>query len=273
MWLAYTFKRQTVTDLAGAWQLSQRQIRRELKIPTNIIVKPKHIPDPVVIVLDTTYFGSYGVMVFRASREKRNLLWYFVSQETNVDYLRGLEELKRSGYTIAAVVCDGKRWLCEQISGLYPVQHCQFHMMKIVTKYLTRHPEWQAGRELRSLSLTLSRTTEDIFRNNLKDWKARWVDFLSERSVDPLTGHWHYTHRRIRGAFMAIKHALPYLFTHQRFPALKIPNTTNSLDGSFSQLKQKIHVHCGLNIVTQKKMIGTILVGLKKKQKPTRNVH
>lgn len=273
LWSAYTFRRQTVRDLANAIQLSERQVRRTLKrAPEPVLTLPKAY-NPIVIVLDTTYFDTYGVMVFRDPHLHRNLLWYFVGEETNAEYLQGLAELKQRGYTIAAAVCDGKKWLCEQISRDCPVQYCQFHLMKTVTRYLTRRPEWRAGQELRSLVMTLPRTAESVFLASLDQWLVRWITFLGEKTIDPLTDRWHYTHRRIRGAFAAIKHALPYLFTFQRFPHLKIPNTTNTLDGSFSQLKQKVHVHRGLNVATQQKMIITILTTPSTARKTTRNVH
>ena len=272
LWSAYTFRRQTVRDLSSVASLSERQIRRQLKQASEPALVLPAAQGPIVVVLDTTYFDSYSVMVFRDPHAKRNLLWYFVGEETNADYLCGLDELRSRGYRIAAVVCDGKRWLCEQISKSCPVQHCQFHLMKTVTKYLTRRPEWRAGQELRSLVMTVPRTTENVFRGNLDQWVVRWITFLNEKTIDPRTDHWHYTHRRVRGAFAAIKHTLPFLFTCQRFPDLKIPNTTNTLDGSFSQLKQKIHVHRGLNVQTQQKMVVTIL-STPSTKKTTRNVH
>lgn len=177
LWSAYTFRRQTVANLADQVALSTRQVRRKLRVATELrLILPK-TGEPIVVVLDTTYFDTYGVMVFRDQHAKRNLLWYFVGEETNLDYLYGLEDLKHRGYTIAAVVCDGKKWLCEQISRQCPVQHCQFHLMKTVTRYLTRRPEWKAGQELRSLVMTLLRTTEEIFKTSLNQWLVRWVNF------------------------------------------------------------------------------------------------
>lgn len=224
-------------------------------------------------MLDTTYFNSYGVMVFRDPRERRNLLWYFLPRETNADYLRGLEELRDRGHVIAAVVCDGKKWLCEEISRTYPVQHCQFHAMKTVTRYLTRRPELLAGQELRSLVLSLSRTTSMVFMHALKSWYNRWEAFLKEKTIDALTGRWQYTHRRIRGAYAAICHTLPYLFTYERMTTINIPKTTNTLDGTFSHLKQKIHVHRGLSIEIEQKMVSTILSTPSLPRKTTLNVH
>ena len=269
LWSDYTFRRQTVRDLSVTTGLSERQVRRKLATATHDVHLLRAPERPVVIVLDTTYFDTYGVMVFRDPHARRNLLWYFVGEESNTDYLRGLAELKQKGYAIAAVVCDGKKWLCQQISKQYPVQHCQFHLMKTITRYLTRHPELLAGKELRQLTMAVPRTTEAVFRSELLAWFGRWKNFLQEKTTDSITGRWHYTHRRIRGAYGALIHTLPYLFTYQRYPDLHIPNTTNTLDGSFSQLKQKIHVHRGLNVSTQQKMIETILTG----RKPTENVH
>lgn len=266
LWADYTFRRQTVRDLSRTTGFSTRQIRRKLAAATHETHIPLPPARPVVIVLDTTYFDAYGVMVFRDPHARTNVLWYFVAEETNALYLQGLEELRRRGYAIAAVVCDGKKWLCESIVRLYPVQHCQFHLLKTVTRHLTRRPVLPAGQELRRLALTLSRTTEEVFAASLNAWHERWRVFLAERTTDPLTRRWHYTHRRIRSAYGAMRHTLPYLFTYEHHPDLHIPKTTNTLDGSFSQLKQKIHVHRGLNTTTQQKMVETILMGQKFKK-------
>lgn len=269
LWQSYVFKRQTITDLAYSVNLCERQVRRKLRhvpVPAQGYISKT---DPVVLVMDTTYFDTYGVMVFRCWNRKRNLLWYFVNEETNADYLHGIRALEEQGYSIVAVVIDGKRWLALAISVRYPVQHCIFHMMKTVMRYLTRHPILQAGKELRDIVMTLPRTRKDSFENALQMWHRRWKTFLKETTTDPFTGHWYYTHRRIRGAYRAVRLALPYLFTWEQFPTLNIPKTTNTLDGSFSQLKQKVFVHRGLNIATQKKMIETILSQAKKKKRST----
>lgn len=273
LWYLYTFRKQTVTELAATIPLSARQIRRKLKKAPKPSVVNSVSKDPIVVVLDTTYFASYGVMVFRDPAARRNLLWYFLPYETNDDYLCGLHELRDQGHTIAAVVCDGKKWLAEAISREYPVQHCQFHLMKTVTRYLTRRPELPAGQELRRIVLSLCRTISTVFTNELKTWHVRWAAFLREKTVDPVTGHWHYTHRRVRGAYAAIRHALPYLFAYENFPTIVIPKTTNTLDGTFSHVKQKIHVHRGLSIETEQKMVSAILATPSTSRKTTRNVH
>ena len=274
LWQTYVFKRQTVNDLSSAVGLSERQIRRKLKdavlAPETAISKD----DAVILVMDTTYFGSYGVMVFRCAKRRRNLFWKFVSVETVTGYIDGLMELKRRGFRIAAAVCDGKKWLCEALSARrIPTQLCQFHLMKTVTRYLTRRPELEAGVELRHIMLGLPRTTEAVFTEALRLWRERWSEFLKEKTVDLETGRWQYTHRRIRSAFVAMTNALPFLFAFERYPDLGIPRTTNTLDGTFSHLKQKIRVHRGLNKRTERKMIEAILAVPSKPKTSTENVH
>lgn len=262
-------------DLAASVHLSERQVRRKLKDAS----APEHAcfkrGTEIVLVADTTYFDTYGVMVFRSWAHRRNVYWFFVIEETNADYLSGIKRLEEDfGYRVVAVVCDGKKWLCEQLKAAgYPVQHCQFHMLKTVTRYLTRHPVLEAGIELRRIAMTLKYASNESFTEALRDWHERWELFLKERTTDPLTGRWQYTHRRIRGAYTSLMHALPFLFTFQDHPDLNIPKTTNTLDGTFSHLKQKIHVHRGLNIDTQKKMVEAILNVPAQTKRPTENVH
>lgn len=259
LWRSYIFKRQTVGDLAEATGLSTRQVRRRLEAAAIPKTQPIDASEPTVVIMDTTYFGNFGVMVFRCPHRRRNLLWRFVRHETNEAYLAGVGELEARGFRIVGAVCDGKRWLCDALSRRFPTQHCQFHLMKTVTRYLTSRPVLLPGIALRAISMTIARTDERTFTAALNAWHGRWKDFLKEKSADPWSGRWHYVHRRIRGAYAAIKRALPYLFTCEHYREFQIPNTTNSLDGIFTHLKQKIRVHRGLNEGSVKKMIETIL--------------
>ena len=52
----------------------------------------------------------------------------------------------------------------------------------------------------------------------------------------------------------------PELPAGQDYPELNIPNTTNSLDGSFKKLKTAIAVHTGLTRVRKIKLITTLLI-------------
>jgi len=211
-----------------------------------------------------TFWGrGYGVIVFRSPLLKQNLWWKESLLETPWVYQEGLRHLLRQGWTITGAVIDGKRGVAQvfEASGI-PVQYCQFHQVKTVTKYLTRKPQTEAGRELRALALTLVQTTEADFTVGLHAWHAQWQTFLDEKSPALQTKRgWVYTHRRVRAAYRSLRMNLARLFTYQRHPELNLPNTTNTLDGMFSQIKNRLAVHRGLRRDRRYKIISVILAG------------
>lgn len=213
-----------------------------------------------------TFWGrGYGVIVFRSPLLKQNLWWKESLFETPWVYQEGLRHLLRQGWIVTAAVIDGKRGVAGvfEVSGI-PVQYCQFHQVKTVTKYLTRKPQTDAGKALRALALALAHATEADFTAGLQAWHERWRIFLDERSPAPHTKRgWVYTHRRIRAAYRSLRMNLSRLFTYQRYPELNLPNTTNTLDGMFSQIKNRLAVHRGLRRDRRYKIISEILLGKK----------
>ena len=178
-------------------------------------------------------------------------------------YRYGRQILEEKKWTFTGAVVDGRRGLVAVFKDI-PVQICQFHQIKQVTKYLTRRPKTEAGRELRTLSLTLTKTNEATFTKTLNEWHEKWGAFIEEKTINTfVTGKikWYYTHKNVRSAYRSLKQNLPHLFTYQKYPDLKIPNTTNSLDGSFSNLKKKLAVHHGLKRTRRFKVISEILKG------------
>ena len=82
--------------------------------------------------MDTTYWGrGFGVMLFKDSITGENLLKYYVKTETNYLYKKGIEELQALGFTIVAIVCDGRKGLIQSFPTI-PVQMCQFHQVAII---------------------------------------------------------------------------------------------------------------------------------------------
>ena len=123
-----------------------------------------------------------------------------------------------------------------------------------------------SAQELLSIVCTLPRTTEAELHKRLEQWHLRWNALLEERTPCSCCPEkkWPYTHRRLRTAYRSLKTNLPYLFTYQKYSELKLPNTTNSLDGMFSQLKNRLAVHRGLRRHRRYKLICEILRGRKK---------
>ncbi len=205
--------------------------------------------------MDTTYFGrKFGVMAFKNSLTGQYLYWDYVKSETNKGYLSGIEEITRMGISVQAIICDGRKGLLQLFAGI-PVQMCQFHQVKTVSKYLTKKPKTAAGIELRALSLQLTKLTKAEFEDSLAQWQSKWAAYLKEKTISELTGKSQYSHKRLRSAWLSLKRNLPWLFTFEDFKELGIPNTTNGLDGSFSDLKNKLRNHNGLSIPRKKKFI------------------
>lgn len=216
-------------------------------------------PQPTVVVPDTTFWGRhYGVTVFRSWDLRHNIWWNEVASEKQAHYYYGRKILEDRGWTFTAAVVDGRRGLAAVFKDL-PVQVCHFHQLKTVTKYLTRRPKTDAGQELRALALTLTHTNEKTFSKALWAWEKKWRGFITEKTYITGTNRWYYTHKSVRSASLSLKRNLPNLFTYLKYPALNIPNTTNTIDGYFASLKKKVAAHHGLRKDRRYKVICELL--------------
>lgn len=150
---------------------------------------------------------------------------------------------------------DGKRGLFGLLEGI-PVQMCHFHQQAIITRYLTRKPKLEASIDLKRVSSYLGKVKEKRFELLLECWHKRHEEFIKEKTYNLETDKWHYKHRRLRSAYRSLTTNLPYLFTYKNYPELKIPNTTNHLDGGlFAPMKMLMKVHRGIGIDMKKKLI------------------
>lgn len=213
----------------------------------------------IVLIIDTTYFKQFGLMVFRAANLKQNLLWYEVVHETNELYRQGIQELVDDGWQIEAIIADGKPGLARLFPDI-PFQLCHFHQFAVVTRYISKKPKLIASQKLRQLMFLLKETDQASFEYWLKEWCSQWQDFLNEQTINPFTNKKTYTHQKLRKAYYSLKRNLPLLFTFEgRLPKINIPTTTNSLDGYFGHLKDKLRVHRGTSKETQLKLIEQLI--------------
>jgi len=209
--------------------------------------------------MDTTYWGrNFGVMLFKDAITKENLLKYYVKNETNKLYQQGIKELQSKGYTILAIVCDGRRGLLNSF-GSIPVQMCQFHQAAIIRRYITKKPRLQASIELNQIVRLMTKTDEESFKGALNEWFVKWELFLQERTINQETGKSYYTHKRLRSAYRSLKTNLKWLFTWYDNIELGIPNTTNAIDGHFADLKNKLRNHNGLSLKRKMRFIDEFL--------------
>jgi len=215
----------------------------------------------LILVADTTFFSrSEGLTVFREPNLKKTVWWRQTVGEKAEIYRLGRQCLEKHGFTIRAVVLDGRIGIRSVFNGL-PVQMCHFHQKRIVNRYLTTRPKLPAGIELREITRTIPHSNEEELTKRLNEWFLKWEQFLKQKTTDDLTGRWFHTHKRIRSAYHSLITNLPYLYTYQKYPDLNIPNTTNSLDGYFNRLKSLLNVHHGLNPQRRYRIITEILAG------------
>ncbi len=209
-----------------------------------------------VLIADTTYFGrNFWVMVFMDADSKDVLHHQFVKWESLALYQKGITVIEQRNIKISALVCDGKRGLLKSSSD-FPIQMCHFHQVSIVTRYITRKPRMQATIELKAIIHLLSKTDKESFEGMISQWYSKWQSFLNERRTDTTTGKSRYIHRRLRSAYRSICYNLPWLYTFYDHPTLQIPNTTNQLEGLFTDLKNKLRNHNGLSRARKEKFIA-----------------
>ena len=257
IWHQYVYHKQPLLQLAQTYKCSPKTIQRRLK--QHKITLQNQSTKPIILLIDTTYWKrGFGLMLFKDAISGQNLLKYYVKNETNALYLKGINELEQRGYHILAVVCDGRRWLIQKLAK-YPVQLCQYHQQQIIQRYLPKRSKHPSAKHLRHISSMLTELSETQLKDFLAQWLDEWADYYNERTINPENGRSYYTHRRLRSAFRSLKNNLSYLFTYQRYPSLNIPNTSNKIEGCFGNLKQMLRNHQGMSLSQKMKMIDEIL--------------
>jgi hypothetical protein len=207
-----------------------------------------------------------GTLVFLDVLTNEIVAGKHIEGETADDYRQLLSGLQEQGFTIQGVVLDGKRGVAK-VFGSIPVQMCHFHQIAIIKRYLTNNPKLEASIDLLYICRKLTKMTEDRFRDALDIWHLKHKKFLEEKTINPITGKLTNTHAKLVSAYNSLRNNLPYLFTYRKYRHLKIPNTTNHLDGGvFSQLKKFIKLHQGLAKNRRVKFVDSMLDGYKKKE-------
>lgn len=271
LWKQYVWNKQSLVQLAKKNGRSIPWIQKSLD---SVVPEQEKIsPQLLVFAADVSFFSrGDGVLVFRSPRFKKNLFWKFVRGENPEIYRSARKELEAQGFIFQAVVLDGRRGVREVFSDI-PVQMCHFHQKAILRRYLTLRPKLEAGQELLAIGRTLAFIEGEDFKKLLDEWFGRWYYFLKEKTFESDEKHWHYTHKKIRSAYHSLKNNLPYLFTFEKFPELKIPNTTNSLDGFFSKMKTLLRVHNGLSEERRNRVVCEILNGENSKKRRKQTSH
>lgn len=214
---------------------------------------------PVVVLMDTTYWGrNFGVVILMDASDSHVLWFKFIYRKERLDdYREGLDYLKASGMEVKAVVSDGFTGLKEMLSGT-PYQLCQFHQMQRIRQLLTNKPKLPASIELKKIASALTTSDKEMFSAMLEGWHDRWKSFLLEKTVSD-NGKSFFTHRRTRSAYYSLKTHLSMLFTYQDFHDGSVPNTNNALESLNSVIKTKLRNHRGLSLNRRELLLANLL--------------
>jgi hypothetical protein len=253
--------KQTYSELSEEYGKDPKTLRKYFDRYAGATGEVFEDTEPVAVILDATFFGrGYGILMARSP--KIILYWQEIATESIGEYESFLDQLDATGCRFSAFVVDGKPGVRQLLIRRYPgapIQFCQFHQIQIVKRYIPMRAKTEAARELRRLCLGLTKIYWRTFEDALKLWHNKYNEFLKEKSPAEGGRGWQYTHRRLRSAYRSLNGNLPYLFTFQKYPNLKIPNTTNHCDGLFAHIKQKVLIHRGISKKRRKKMIDYLL--------------
>jgi len=203
--------------------------------------------------MDATYFKKFCLLCYQDDEDGYTQLIRFSDGEHYEEIKEDLDNLIRLGVHLESITTDGHKSILKAIKKSMPqviVQRCLVHIQRMCLIWLTRYPKHLAGQELRQLVLLILKikTKNDrlYWIHELSNWHERHSTYINERTYNPETGRYWYTHKLLRRSCSTIKRALPNLFHYLSNP--KIPNTSNGIEGLFSHLKNHLDIHRGLTV-------------------------
>ena len=253
IWDLYLHHKQTVAEIADQTHLSASTIKRRLS-EVDIVWHQPQIEGCGVVHLDATYFGrNTGVLIALESGSGQLLYMQHITHEHVSDYEAAVSHIQSQGYLIKGIVVDGIQKLFTALNA-FPLQMCQFHLVAIVRRKLTKNPQLPAGRELLNMVYRLKGMDRKSFTAEFEGWKKRWRKFLAEKTTNPVTGKTIYTHQRLRSAMVSISFYIKWLFTFEKVEG--VPNTNNIIEGTFTDLKNNLRNHPGMSQENRKRFMN-----------------
>lgn len=252
----FSIHKQTYAELSETYNISVKTVQKYLDM--EILSRKKIKPRKVILLIDTTYFWTFWLMLFKDSQKKDILNYKIVDYETNSGYENGIRELMRDWREIESIICDGRRGLLSMFPKI-PTQMCHFHQRQIIRRYITKTPVLKPNIELNDIMKWLIRTDKWTFKIMLENWYEKNKNWFNEKVMNP---KWKYAfiHRRTRSAYFSLRRNIKYLFVYQDYLwKLDIPNTTNGIESVFSHIKYKVNLHRWLREDRKIKLILSLL--------------
>jgi hypothetical protein len=218
------------------------------------------------LIVDAKFIHGRVLCALIAVTEEDTIFWQFAESECY-----GTWSIFLAGFSPPEVViADGQKGMAHFVKRHWPntaFQRCHFHMVLLVTHYLSRNPREEAGRAILDLvhQLKTVKTHEDKKRWLMFHtiWEKQYLKVFHEK-----TESGGYAHRKLRSVRFVLRRAVPDLFTYLDFPGC--PNTTNLVEGwPNTAIAEGLRRHRGLHLSQKKILVSTILSHLTR-GKPTR---
>ena len=110
LYYQYVVRKQTYSELSQDYWLSKKKIQ---SLFDNLDVDIKlELPvwKEIILLIDTTYFGDFWLMVFKDTTSKKILYYKVVNYETNQAYKEWVQYLVDRWVIIKAIVSDWRRY-------------------------------------------------------------------------------------------------------------------------------------------------------------------
>lgn len=258
----WIIERWTLKQLSKASGYSVRTLNRYfyeyLSQPPVLSVYPS---ERVNLLIDGTYFSNdLCLILYRDNSIKFTQLYRLTDGEWYEELAEDLSNLLRLGVQIESITCDGHKALLKAVKHVCPhvsLQRCLIHIQRMCGIWLSTKPKSDAGKELRNIILKLhlinDKTQRDYWIVSLVNWHETYKLYLNQKTINPETGRYWFTHKLVRRSFMVIKNALPDMFRY--LDNTNIPKSTNGLESFFGHLKGHINVHRGLSKTHRRQFI------------------
>ena len=267
--------------------VSQRTLRRSFDRFLEGPPTPQKLKErqKIWLKVDAHYLGHWGCVIV-AKTGKQIIHWDLVERETYFDYSCLFVELRDLGYDILGLTSDWHGSIVASFSSYFPQQphqRCLVHTQRLCETLMTRNPKTEAGRQLLQISKHLNSIhthyEKEIWIRWFLRFEKRYSFFLNQRSYEPGTRHWWFTHKNTRRAYRSIKTTLDHLFLYLDHQGLE--KDTNGLEAEFTHLTDKLNIHHGLTRERRKNLVTWYFhfKSIRKRsapktiKKPTRFVH
>jgi hypothetical protein len=171
---------------------------------------------------------------------------YGIKESSALDLLTFFNPLLKRGLCPISYTVDGSPQVIKVLGTIWPniiIQRCLVHIQRQGLSWCRRNPKTAYGRKLRELFLKVtcihSQQQRDQFLTLFAQWEVRYGGKISHQADIG----WVFSDIK-RARSMLLK-ALPDMFHYLDNP--NIPNSTNSLEGYYSRLKNHYRQHRGLS--------------------------